>query len=675
MEADPTTPDDPDAPGSKVDDLALISRVKGFIQRSKDHSAEWRDEAREAYDMVSGRQWSDDDAAILREQGRPQIVFNRIEPVIEAIAGSQVNNRQETKILPRSMEDDRPAEVATKLIDWARDQCDAEDEESDAFRDLLVCGMAWIETRQDYSESAGGKTVLERVDPLEMHWDPAARKRNLSDRREVARMRMWRHEDVCARWPDKEDEIEGMSDAEMRGQDAVVWYDPRDAYAKGQGVSGGPRNGRMHAIVHYQWCEDQPVYVVLNPMTGKREDVSAKDWALVKPRMAAMGLPAKAVKQSRRVWQHAFITGSVVLERGPAPCPFTDTFKCMTGKRDQNRGSFYGLLRAMRDPQRWANSWLSQSMHILATSAKSGWIAEESAIDDVRTFEESAAKAGSVTTVNDGALTGGRLREKIAAGMPAGFDRLLQFAIGSIPDVTGVNKEILGLADRDQPGVLEAQRKQAAQAILAPVFDSLRRYYKEQGRLMLHFIREYVPPDEAIRIIGDDGTPEMISTAELQDFAKYDVIVDEAPSSPNAKIEAWYAMQPLLPAVMKMPVPPAVWQEILKMSPIPASVADRLGQAMQPPPQQGPPPPDPHIVKAQMDAQTKQQASQLEAQTRTQDAQVRAQTDIQIAEIKAANERHIAEMRLHMEARLSQMEMAMQARQAEQAMVAGVVQH
>jgi hypothetical protein len=41
------------------------------------------------------------------------------------------------------------------------------------------------------------------------------------------------------------------------------------------------------------------------------------------------------------------------------------------------------------------------------------------------------------------------------------LELLGQFAISSIRDVTGVNLELLGLRDANQPGMLEAQRKQA----------------------------------------------------------------------------------------------------------------------------------------------------------------------------------------------------------------------
>ncbi|NJO33421.1 MAG: hypothetical protein HC869_10015, partial [Rhodospirillales bacterium] len=86
-------------------------------------------------------------------------------------------------------DDQGPAELYTGAALYLRDQCNAEDEESDAFQDTAICGMGWTETRVDYDEDPSGKIVIDRIDPLEMAWDVRAAKRNLVDARRLHRAR------------------------------------------------------------------------------------------------------------------------------------------------------------------------------------------------------------------------------------------------------------------------------------------------------------------------------------------------------------------------------------------------------------------------------------------------------------------------------------------------------
>src|SRR5690606_902047 len=139
--------------------------------------------------------------------------------------------------------------------------------------------------------------------------------------------------------------------------------------------------------------------------------LTAQQHKALQAQVKQAGLPArKSVRTTRKVYRQAYL-GRVLLEIGEAPCRDRLSVFCSTGKRDRNKNCFYGLVRSMKDPQRWANKWLSQTLHIMNTTAKGGIVAERGIFDNDEDAEESWAKQDSITWLKKDALAEGRWKE------------------------------------------------------------------------------------------------------------------------------------------------------------------------------------------------------------------------------------------------------------------------
>ena len=536
-------------------------KFKSWFASDKDHYSDWRDEAEVAYDFVAGRQYTAAEEKALKSKMRPIITFNRTGVIVDSIHGHEIGNRREVRYIPREQGDVKPNEMLTGAGEWFRDESLAEDEESDAFLDMLISGMGWTETLVDFEESEEGTPSVDRVDPLECLADFNAKKRNLRDAR-----RVWRYRQVP------------LSEAQMIFPDNTS--DELDASwtqssfnSKTTNQDGDEQDGdHLVTIVQCQWIDKVNKIISIDPTTGQKEEYSTREFAVLEKHFSAMGIKLPKYPVRRKVRRQAFF-GNSVLEIGDAPCPDEFSLQCITGKRDRNAGIFFGIVRPMMDPQRWANKWLSQLMHIMNTNSKGGLMAEAGAFENKAQAEKSWADPSAITHLKKGAISQNMVKEKPPAAFPIGFQHLTEFGISSIRDVAGVSVEMLGMRETNQPASLEAARKQAGMTILQPFFDALKQYRVKQGRVVLHYIQEVLSDGRLIKI-GGEGSEQYVPLMR-EASSEYDIIVDDAPTSPNQKEFAWGLLMQMAPMMGKN-LDPQMLAALLAYSPLPSNIVAEI---------------------------------------------------------------------------------------------------
>lgn len=609
-------------PNGEFDELTR--KLKAFVIDDMQKVVKWREEARTSFGFYSGSgQWSQEDLKVLREKKRPPMTFNRTAPLVNAVVGSEINNRREVQYIPREEGDALADELLTAAGEWFRDQTSAEDEESDAFEDTVITGMGWTDTRLDFECEPDGAPVVERMDNLKMGWDRNATKPNLKDAQRLWYICEKPYGEVQDMFPDVPKEMLNASWAKTLMEDPGKPHDQdkADLYEGDQQEFVGDWRRKLCTLVEIRWLERQPYYrgpsldAMGMPTTEPRE-YSEAQIKLVRKQYPDF----PAVRQYKKVVKRAFI-GKQVLAEPDQPLVPAGMFgwECITGYRDKIEEQFYGIVRAVLDPQRWSNKFFSQVMYLLNSQSKGGLLAERGAFEDSRQAEESWAKSDAITYLKDGSLSGPnpKVKEKPSAQFPAGFFALFNESKEAISQVTGLSPEFLGTREVDQAGVLEYQRKQSSLNLLASLFNSLRRYRKRQGKTMLYLIQKHLSDGRLIRIVGD-GKARYVPLVKKAD-AEYDIIVDDAPTSPNEKERTWGVLLQLMPFVKQF-MTPETTLEVLEYSPLPASLVqkwkDKAEQAAQQA-AQNPPPPSPEEIRAQ----TVQSKGQLDIAGKQMDMQ------------------------------------------------------
>lgn len=564
------------APGEGDED-DFVTEVMNNLRRGKSHWAKWRLAARDDYDFFAGVQWDETDSSKLESEGRPAVVFNRIVRTINSVSGLEIQNRQEVKYFPRKMQssDQNPqgtndagySDMLNGASKWVRDQNDAEDEESEAFQDSLICGVGWTETRMDYERDPQGMIVKDRIDPLEMMADPDSRKKNFADAKWISCIRDYTRKEIREMFP--RFDIDATTPGTFWNVDDESPHDAQDAWMYRNDQSPRLTEVGKMSVVQYQYYVKEQHYVLLTP-DQNIITFDQKRYDAAKPLIDRQRV--KVVKIKKRVYKQCFLIGNRIADRNDLGCDHF-TFEGITGLRDRNRNLWFGLVQLMKDPQRWANKWMSQIQYILNTSSKNAMLVEAGAVTNRRALEDDLAQPGAIIDLNPGGLA--KIREMDRTSYPDGIDRLLQYAISAINDVPGVNLELVGMADRDQPMGLENMRKQAGITVLATFFDSLRRYRKTDGRVLAYFIREYIADGRLVRILGPDGARYVPLIKDKVSF-EYDVIVDDSPTSPNSKERTFMIMNQIAPMLMQagIPIPP----EILDYAPLPEDFIQKWKQ-------------------------------------------------------------------------------------------------
>ncbi|MFA6031823.1 MAG: hypothetical protein WC889_02850 [Myxococcota bacterium] len=622
--SDPITPetvasDVADPLGSDPDGV-LFRRLKSWTMASLEHLADWRKEAEEAYDFYSGHQWTDAERAIFEGDGRVAPIFNLVAINIDAVCGLEVNNRQDVKYLPRTQGDVKVNDLLSSAAMWVRDEAQSEDEESDAFKDATICGLGVTETRKPDPETID----IDRRDPTECFYDKSAKKPNLIDRRYGGRVVMMDTDEAETMFPDIGYHLLNAKWASLGLKDSkekTELLDYPTEQRAGLGSNDDPRPKKV-CLVEVEWY----------------------DW-----------------DAGKRVYKQAFLGAAGILEVNPLDAW---AYNWMTGKRDKRANTWYGIMRALKDPQKMINKFLATVTHILATNAKGGMLVEEGVFANPADAERDWSNPQKNVTVVNGALAQGRIQPRVAPPLPAGAIQLIEFALGNIRNVSGINVELLGAADRDQPASLEMQRRQSAVTILASLFDSKRRYHKEQGRTLLALMKT-LPPEMLVRVTVDPSDPilmpplppgippeqqqqamqqwqqqvagqedakkreifmqfQVVSKAFEDPTMKFDVIVDEAPTSPNQQQEVVAKLSML--ASQGMQIPPEGQAIILRNIGLPSTVADELAKAIGQQAGENP-------QMAQL-AQALQQAQQAAAQGQQELQTIKADRSNETAKLK-----------------------------------------
>lgn len=630
---------------AKMNDTELLKTAVNHYRVAVRHQQKWKRDAKKAFRFYSGDQLNDDDKHKLEQEKRPIVTFNVVAPNVDAVVGMQRANRTEVRYSAHegaAPEEQMFCDWSNTLLKKCDEDCDAEMETSEAFRDAVICGMGWTQRTIDYDSDPKGIVLKRTIDPLRKWWDPSAKRHNLIDRRfdftEIF-LDQWEFDSMFPEFkgkgaivggpagvaPDAANDPFSVGGEEHEQFDTEVEHEEAQDPYRGEHSSpdGAERLRGKIRVVEYNYWRYCPTYLVFGQ---EDREIDEDQWDDFKKAAEIQGLrlmevaagtePGQVTDPSvvfyqcinKRMHYKAQFSGPNILchEINLDPCNFNE--HCVTGSYDRAMSLWYGIVKAMIDPQLWSNKLFMQIMLVVMSNPKGGAYFKKGAFKNIEKAKEDYAQASTLIEVvtKEGEKIADVIQERQPSPYPQGLHEVMSYAANIIPRVTGLNMELLGMAQKDQPGILEHLRQQAGMTILASLFDSLRAYHKLDGRTALYFFRHEVSPSRQQEILGKTNAQLAQVIGQLPyDLDKFSIAVDEAPYSPNRKFLVFKMLTDLgttNPELQSM-----VFPLLLDYMPLPQSAVETIKQ---------------------------NQAQQQQAQSQRQDAMDSGQAAALVAQIK-----------------------------------------
>ncbi len=489
-----------------IDD-ALASETWTRFQYCRDRGhLEFINKADKCDKFFAGEQWLQKDLNALTLARRPALTINKIISTLGTLFGEQIFNRSETIFRPSSGATPELAEVMTKVfkqigqnnqLQWAR---------SELFADGVIRSRGFVDIRLDFTDSMIGEVEITNLNSKNVVIDPDAEEYDPDSWMDCFISKWVTPQDIAVLY--NEDDAEYLKNKD--GSSFPYGYDSiervRDRFGGVLPLAGYYGVHEPHAVRRnvrllerqYRRLDKQLHFVDIEtgdmrpvPMTWDRNRIAA----VLEKAGHRVSTTKKLVKRIR--W--TVTADNVVLHddwspyKHFTPVPYFPYFRY---------GRTIGLVENLLGPQELLNKVSSQELHVVNTTANSGWKVRKGSLVNmsIEELEQNGASTGLVLELDDIANA-----EKISPNnTPQGLDRLSYKAEEHIKGISNISDSMQGF-DREDVAAKAIQAKQSRGSInMTKVMDNLERTDWLIARNVMDLVQEYYTEPRIMNITHSD---------------------------------------------------------------------------------------------------------------------------------------------------------------------------
>ncbi len=486
-----------------------------------------------------GQQWKPEDEALLIANLRPALTINKIISTISNVMGEQIYNRSEISFRPRSGAPAQTAETLTKVFKQIADNNMLDWKRSDMFADGIIGSRGFLDVRMDFTDNMQGEVRYTNLNPKNVVVDPDAEDYDPDNWNEVFTTKWVTADDIAVLYNEADAKI-------LRGYDSsdfAYGYDSIDVARDRFGDKNAPYYSGLYdqrevvrniRVVERQFRMMDRQDHFVDPKNGDMRPVP-QGWSRehIGNVMKQFGLNVVPRLVRRIRWR--VTADNVVLHDDWSPykhltvVPYFPYFRY---------GHTVGLVENLLGPQELLNKVSSQELHVVNTTANSGWKIKTGNLLNmsIEELEQKGSQSGLVLELNE--LDGA---EKITPnGTPTGLDRISYKAEEHIKGISGVSDSAQGMDRADVAAKAIQAKRQAGQTNLVKPLDSLVRTDFIIARNTLDLVQSYYTEERILNIITDrvtgaveevainQVTPEGTIVNDLT-IGEYDVVISSVP--------------------------------------------------------------------------------------------------------------------------------------------------
>lgn len=519
-----------------------------YVRARDNGHARYLEESKKLNGMYTGDgQWDEAVKAKLESEGRPALTFNMILAVINTALGEHLRRDVQVSFKPRRNATRQVAGILNKLSMQIAHANRYKYIEMMVASDGLIQDRGYFDVRMDFSDHMQGEVKISSLDPGTVLLDPDAKEYDPKTWNEV----------IVTRWMSL-DEIEhlyGRAKADalksyaaggdcfrydsIRFDDKTFGQDSRHASLV-DANSQEDRDIRAVRVIerqHYKWTQER---MFVDPQTGDMAEVPS-GWDDAKAEVFAKKMQLFMHKRPGRRVRWTVSADQVLL--------FDDwsmykTFTVVPYFPYFRRGVAFGMVKNLVGPQEYLNKTRSQELHIVNTTANSGWMVEEGTLVNMTTdeLEQRGAETGLILEFARGSTPPQKIQPN---SVPSGIDRISEKAAFSIREISGVNDGMLGFAAPSVSGVaLDRKTAQGQVQLEVPathlelsrrlvfekILELIQDFYTEERVVQITFDPNPSAQDEQIAINYMDAAGQLVNDVTE---GVYDIAISTSPSRDN----------------------------------------------------------------------------------------------------------------------------------------------